>query len=869
MNRIPKRFGKCSVSFALALIMIASSFSVGAVKTNAYDVDVTETARESSVAVEQSETTAVSETVKLERSEEKPAETGTISETAANVTAEDNIETEASVESVKGTEYDAPVSGSEKIVPNVSGGGDSNETLHFYVKEMLVGFTNYSISSSYACFENGQYSTTGNAGDQIRVTARSEITYSGDKYRFVGWTTEAGSSAVFSSTTDTSTTFTATDSCTIVAKYAKIVKLTIAHLGSDTNTTALDPTLTADGVTGTSLNVYAGETIRVSYNRVNGQGISTLEANQNIPTKAPWATEFNYVVPDTVTSDCFLYYTVGTSGTVEIDFKYYDRNIEITSEGSVPLGINVYPSTLVVNQDTGDGISYAQSVSDAITNAGVREGTETNPTSPMNIGNAIDEYYFWATQESAVDGIRGLTNYHSANASQTYAQSAGDTAYHTDCYGYLKGEPAYMTEYMDYLGVTSVENEKWVTYYDCDGNEINESELGNSEVVTNIVVWGFNTPKDYTVSYSDFSSSMPDSDEVVVSTLDKTSGASAYYSNNIIKSYGNFKYQELLGGDATTADDYSEYYQKVYDLNGVNANCSTLSVGLLPGNDAANDADGFKIKNDIKSISYSISLFGTTLEGTATFVGWGIKDPNFASPILIRLTSDDEYKGRLTSDLNLVACYCDDEQINEVKSKGLVVTRNEKEFYSDDSNDYVRYETTVNTYGFGESTRDIKRISMVYLFIYDSAYDFHPHDATTNDTAFNSVYNDGLLNSNLYAALVQELNCEALNKLYAKGSITIDTINLKGAIFTYDVKNSNSDYNIVLSENNRAMFTTVLNSGDTEDGQKYSDIIVFAAIKYTDGQEDVIALSDNFVRYDDVYDTGSDPLDPFGPDLGL
>ena len=869
MNRKFKSIGKSSVSFALSLIMLASSLSYSMLCADAYDVESADKAAQ--VQAVETTNSVIENTVE---DTEKEIAAAPKAAKIKDETTDDNGITEESDSAP--LEAQADTYNAANTVPEVSKAG--SEEIYYDIKVVARFDGNDAENADYAYFtdyENTTPTHIENATPQGRykITAISSFKRDGKTYFFSNWSVEDASGALTIPNTDLNASFYPYKNGTVVANYVKGVTATVE---AETGNNPLNAMINGKN----SDLVAPGKPVTITYDRVDNKGITKLSINGKTdidPVLAPWSTEFEYTVPDDISSDFTLQYEVGSTGTIEVDFKYYDRGIDTSSTENQPLSVNVYPTTLICYPEI-TGSDYTAAVASAVNSSdSTQEGTDVK-TSPKNITNAIDEYYFWPTQEAAVAGIKSMTNYHSLGSTNTYG-SLGLTntqyGYHADCYGYLKGESSYMADYQTYCSNNYItyEEEKWVTYYDSKGQEV--TDPNNSTTVTKVVVWGFNTPKDYKISYTVFKE---DTTEVYYG-VNVSESNFGYVAKEKTTSFEHFKYQEHIGGSNATADSFSDYYKKVYDLEGVNSNDANLQYGLLPGNDASD----LNITTDVKLVTEDE-------EDDYYFTGWYVPTE---SGDYTKLTADETYTGFVTSALDLYAGYTYDEFLVE-NDRGMSLVSNGIERYSDGTNDYVRYNITANAYGYEDNTDQILRMSVIYFFLteYNKTNGSYTHLDGFESTDINGWMsktnsamidgNDGVENyaqtmpyvdvvmnalsddTNILKGTTLEYSTAKL-RWYDGATDSTIFVTVPVAIYTYAVNRSDNEAlkaNIDLSKKNITNFTTVLNYDDVSDvNDPFADIIVMTAIYDDEGFEREetgspnyhIILSDNYVRFNSAY----------------
>jgi len=344
---------------------------------------------------------------------------------------------------------------------------------------------------------------------------------------------------------------------------------------------------------------------------------------------------------------------------------------------------------------------------------------------------------------------------------------------------------------------------------------------------------GFNTPKDYKISFN-------------VPKGDKTDAAKAVA---LVKDSEDEDHPQIVGFETTTLepfigkynervgrssygedgiDDLSPYLKKVYGLD-------VSETGNIK-----RDPTAEKDRNPgVTEVTYN----GKTYK----FDGWYDADG-------VKVSSDYTYANRITANTVLTAGY---RRADVNESKGLTVTKNatEKYFADETSKERVRYVTQVNTYGCSDTDYNIKDIAIIYIKPYTG----------------NSFKEDEI------ASIVKNVKnndeVKALLKNKDKRETTVKTISdsdtYNGIAYAYDVVITASDgtkydadlydpenddnkaiteigtTQIALTNKNRVQFALDLPLESVQSEGKNADIIVIAAMNYNN---EYIA-SDNYIRY--------------------
>ena len=476
--------------------------------------------------------------------------------------------------------------------------------------------------------------------------------------------------------------------------------------------------------------------------------LTKSEGTYTITWSIPVSSLFNGDELRSESIDFFTDLHTDIDGKIPIVFKYYDRNDSTTAHGqpedidSVPTEITVYRD--LSNVTTLEGLTYKIAGAFTMSGTDTNNGTKTMPVS--QISSMIDEYYFWPSNATAVESFGKLKNLHSANAAQTYGDSYTNKylKYHANRYGYL---PSDGNKYEIANGDNSA-NETWVTYYKGENPFDAEASGADLSGITKIVVWGFNTPKDYTISYS-----YPSKDDFVAVGIDTTNNNSKYKLNDNVyyrfssldqenmnapgtyneylsesnETSGSFKGkynerigEEFIGSSNDGVNALSTYFQNVYGTTGDGANAGNGAVtsGKLPGSATI----GKTIEAPEEILVGMQTPFGGDSRTTYVFDGWYAKDGDS----YYKVCSDAHYNNRIAGDLTIVAGYILKPGDDNTDPRGISLSENVEKFIDETNTSYARYQTVVNAYGFSEGTtlgskgddrNNIEYAAVAYLLI--------------------------------------------------------------------------------------------------------------------------------------------------------
>lgn len=489
---------------------------------------------------------------------------------------------------------------------------------------------------------------------------------------------------------------------------------------------------------------------------------------------------------------------------VNIIFKYYDR--AMNAADSKPTDINTTPSTTTFKEQIGTADNNVDKIASAITKATAEVNRE------KLIENVIDDYKFWTTQADAEKSLKGWTDMRRSekkedNTPYTYADlDLGDNyKYHTDRYSRVKGQVTGYDSEGNAIGYSLADDDKsgdeqWVTYYSDDACKnaitVTGDDISNSDLyrVKNVVVWGFNYPKTYNVS---FKTSLDTSETVGGITIAKAAAKDEECKeiNQLLPYY----YNQRVG---TTIDnnviDNDTPHLKAYGF------ASTTGTEIT-----APDYDDYD------------------------FDGWYENvNGNY-----VKVSSDKSYGNRVTKTTTLYAGY----RAEGIKTKGITLTQNDVEHYvTTEGTPRVRYVTMLNAYGFDDSDPNFKKLSLVYVKF--------ANRADLSDVTVNSI----LANDDLKNAIISKLKEES-GKSVDQLTVTISNVTTDESVtgtkeisYTYNIvatptdgsgdsETSVSTGSIRFTNKNRAQFVMDLKETTVSgDDATSPNLLVFAVVKYAD-----------------------------------
>ncbi|MEE3427368.1 MAG: Cna B-type domain-containing protein [Ruminococcus sp.] len=462
---------------------------------------------------------------------------------------------------------------------------------------------------------------------------------------------------------------------------------------------------------------------------------------------------------------------VNTPQEFEIEFKYYDR-YEISGK---PAGIESEETVYSVSAETVPNkfITYDNSHAvQSIDFSGlIGEKAVEFSENALAVTNVMCDYDLWTSQSAAVEAMSGRSYFVDGKP----VSYGNNTTYHTDYLGKPNTHPGYS-------GETASENEKWVNYYDADGNELEESFTTASDYVKvkKIVVWCYNYPKLYDVNIygaDSFDDLTP-----------KTFGNSTVYvadpksaDNNVKRLNDRFYYNQRFGGE--TGDD-------AQDSGGFIENYGLPRyTGVMPADYAAESVDG-----------YNFAYWAYDREGTQI------------------ASVERDFWYRVTTDTKLYAVYAPADSM----APGISISANDRDTYVDSSGvSRTRLNILAGVYGAPEKDKNIQKLSFVNVS-FSTQIRNHPEVYTPE--RINKLFlqykeqlkdiiekYDRELGSKTFSA-AQSYNGavdETTGEIDTSLSLTLTT---KGYIFTV-VSNGNTpaagDSTASLTNKNRAQFTPV------------------------------------------------------------
>ena len=519
---------------------------------------------------------------------------------------------------------------------------------------------------------------------------------------------------------------------------------------------------------------------------------------------------------------------------IHVIYKYYDRDRK-ASQSALP-DINPVETTISNRYSTiGSADLYMSNID--------RIGEAISKAQP-SVDNELDTVIFFASQTAYVNALttqdsrslRGTAYY------SDYYTTAGGT-FHTDCYGRTANVSEYMQEYKEKKKVETVTNEKWVTYKSTTEDDVDITAEGfDIYEITEVTVWGFNTPTPHIVSYvipdegtfeteSNFTTYNYLTSTEAAKTADNQTSTTVYFAKpeNTVPEFATYYFNQRLGEKVGSNDNdlrnktphHLEMYGQSYKKSAVE----------LPKTEGV-------VENG------TIAL--PTVEGY-TFDGWYME---YSNGKYAKICSDERFGDRVTTGVTLYAGYT--KNTEDVSDKpnvtGITLTKNGVEQYvSDTGVERIRYITMLNAYGYGSNGEsydtgfDNKKMAMIYVFF----------DSSVEKSILDGIDIAAILKSD--ENFTEKVNAAITSNNRGKNTtvvISIDGVTSTNTyLYTYQIVDNDADTEgaapITFTNKNRAQFTLDLKKISAESGD-YSKAIVLAAINY---EGDSLKFSDNCLVY--------------------
>lgn len=475
---------------------------------------------------------------------------------------------------------------------------------------------------------------------------------------------------------------------------------------------------------------------------------------------------------DTMKTSKVDFYSDLQTNNITVKMNYYNRKVE-----------NGEPADMDSNPTSYSYIftSYPEDV--------LKDGTLSIPdlieyakNHSQQPDNMIEKYISWNSQDDALKGIVKYTNYHTKTNDKYEA-----TPYHTDQYGNVQSS-----------------GEKWVTYYNRNGVEVEESKA-TAETVSSISIWYFNTPKKYTYTLNTANSSSELGDN-----KDGT-----FYGTTTETASELFYNTRLFTSDREVSDASSPY---------------TKAYGVEDGytGQAINTAE-------------TIDNGGTPLK----FLYWAYDTAGKKVA-----STNIQYGLRITNNTTLYAIYGK----NEITAPGLTVQEVTPDTFFDSNNiSKTRINTIFNPYNCKDNDKNIDSASVVYLRVANSV----------TENALNNLTDEQLqkLRTNI-SKVVSKASYDKFKSGQVDSDASQQIVQISGSTasgFKFKVvdapSSSSTQLQTSLSNKNRGQFTTTFKTSTLKNYTYY----VFATMgyrNYNGSDKSVVPkdgisyiTSDNFVKY--------------------
>lgn len=469
------------------------------------------------------------------------------------------------------------------------------------------------------------------------------------------------------------------------------------------------------------------------------------------------------------------FYSDLQTNNITVKMNYYNRKVENgkpadmdSTPTSYSYSFTSYPSDVLKTDGT---LSIPKLI----------EYAKNNSQQPDNM---IEKYISWNSQEAVKDPKTGIKSYMNYHTNANYEP----TPYHTDQYGNVQKT-----------------GEKWVTYYNRNGDEVAEKDA-NAETVSSISIWYFNTPKKYTYTLNTANSS---------SELDGN-GDGTYHGNVAEPASGLFYNTRLFGSDSQVSNAASPY---------------TKAYGVTDGYTGKEITTAETIEKDSKTLKFLYWAYDTA--------GKKIASTNI------------KYGLRITNNTTLYAIYGE----TKITAPGLTVQEVTPDTFFDSNNiSKTRINTIFNPYNCKDNDKNIVSASVVYLRV---------SNATTENSLNN--LNDAQLQE--LRTQISTVVSKASYDKFKSGQVDSDAsqqiVQISGSTasgFKFKIvdapSSSSTELQTSLSNKNRGQFTTTFTTSTLKNytyyvfatmGYKNYNVTGESVVKDSDGIAYI--TSDNFAKY--------------------
>lgn len=398
--------------------------------------------------------------------------------------------------------------------------------------------------------------------------------------------------------------------------------------------------------------------------------------------------------------------------------------------------------------------------------------------------NMIEKYISWNSQEAVKDAKTGIKSYMNYHTNANYEP----TPYHTDQYGNVQET-----------------GEKWVTYYDRKGAEVDEDKA-SAETVSSISIWYFNTPKKYTYTLNTANSS---------DNLDGN-GDGTYYGNVDKTASGLFYNTRLFGSDREVSDATSPY---------------TKAYGVTDGYTGKEITTAETIEKDSKTLKFLYWAYDKAGKKVAS--------------------TNIRYGLRITNNTTLYAIYGE----TKITAPGLTVQEVTPDTFFDSKNiSKTRINTIFNPYNCKDNDKNIVSASVVYLRVSNAI----------TEKSLNNL-NDADLQDlrTQISTVVSKASYEKFKSGDVDPAASQQIVQISGSTasgFKFKIvdapSSSSTELQTSLSNKNRGQFTTTFTTSTLENytyyvfatmGYKNYNVTGESVVKDSDGIAYI--TSDNFAKY--------------------
>lgn len=463
------------------------------------------------------------------------------------------------------------------------------------------------------------------------------------------------------------------------------------------------------------------------------------------------------------------YYSDLQTNNITVKMNYYNRKVE----NGKPADMDSTPTSYSYRFT-----SYPEDVLKEDGTLSIPKLIEYAKNHSQQPDNMIEKYISWNSQTDAEKGIKSYYNYHT--------KSNYNTSYHTDQYGNVPETP-------------SEKWEKWVTYYDRNGVEVDEDKA-NAETVSSISIWYFNTPKQYKYTFY----AAQTSDNLL------PNGDGTYYGNDEPQTAEKnlFYNTRLFVSDREVSDASSPY---------------TLGYGIDKGFTGDKIVTAETIEKDGTPLKFLYWAYDTAGKKVAS--------------------TNIQYGLRITNNTTLYAIYGE----SELDAPGLTVQEVTPDTFFDSNNiSKTRINTIFNPYNCKDNDKNIDSASVVYLRVSNA----------TTEKSLNNLTDDDLQDlRKQISTVVSKASYDKFKSGQVDSDASQQIVKISGSTasgFKFKVvdapSSSSTQLQTSLSNKNRGQFTTTFTTSTLKNYTYY----VFATMGYKNynGTDGITYItSDNFVKY--------------------